>query len=103
MRAAIVGGIIAIITLAAYGIVQAGRWAPAALQARVETPAPVAVEPAPAVATDLELHMERRDPKQTSQLTITLVMRPGSGHITPEWRSRCGRITRDLQAYLMGR
>ena len=39
MRAAIVGGIIAIITLAAYGIVQAGRWAPAALQARVETPA----------------------------------------------------------------
>ncbi len=52
MRAAIVGGIIAIITLAAYGIVQAGRWAPAAQQARVETPAPVAVEPAPAVATE---------------------------------------------------
>jgi peptidoglycan/xylan/chitin deacetylase (PgdA/CDA1 family) len=52
MRAAIVGGIIAIITLAAYGIVQAGRWAPAALQARVETPAPVAVEPAPAVASE---------------------------------------------------
>ena len=52
MRAAIVGGIIAIITLAAYGIVQAGRWAPAALQARIETPAPVAVEPAPAVATE---------------------------------------------------
>jgi peptidoglycan/xylan/chitin deacetylase (PgdA/CDA1 family) len=38
--------------LAAYGIVQAGRWAPAALQARVETPAPVAVEPAPAVASE---------------------------------------------------
>ena len=52
MRAAIVGGIIAIITLAAYGIVQAGRWAPAALQARVETPAPVAVEPAPAVVAE---------------------------------------------------
>jgi peptidoglycan/xylan/chitin deacetylase (PgdA/CDA1 family) len=52
MRAAIVGGIIAIITLAAYGIVQAGRWAPAAQQARIETPAPVAVEPAPAVATE---------------------------------------------------
>jgi peptidoglycan/xylan/chitin deacetylase (PgdA/CDA1 family) len=52
MRAAIVGGIIAIITLAAYGIVQAGRWAPAAFQARVETPAPVAVEPAPAVASE---------------------------------------------------
>jgi peptidoglycan/xylan/chitin deacetylase (PgdA/CDA1 family) len=52
MRAAIVGGIIAIITLAAYGIVQAGRWAPAAQQARVETPAPVAVEAAPAVAAE---------------------------------------------------
>jgi peptidoglycan/xylan/chitin deacetylase (PgdA/CDA1 family) len=52
MRAAIVGGIIAIITLAAYGIVQAGRWAPAAFQAHVETPAPVAVEPAPAVASE---------------------------------------------------
>jgi peptidoglycan/xylan/chitin deacetylase (PgdA/CDA1 family) len=52
MRAAIVGGIIAIITLTAYGIVQAGRWAPAAVQARVETPAPVALEPAPAVATE---------------------------------------------------
>ena len=51
MRAAIVGGIIAIITLAAYGIVQA-RWAPAAQQARIETPAPVAVEAAPAVATE---------------------------------------------------
>jgi peptidoglycan/xylan/chitin deacetylase (PgdA/CDA1 family) len=53
MRAAIVGGIIAIITLAAYGIVQAGRWAPAAQQARIETPAPVAVEAAPAVATEV--------------------------------------------------
>ncbi len=54
-------------------------------------------------ATDLELHMERRDPNQTGRLTITLVMRPGSGAITPEWRSRCGQISRDLQAYLMGR
>jgi peptidoglycan/xylan/chitin deacetylase (PgdA/CDA1 family) len=52
MRAAIVGGTIAIITLAAYGIVQAGRWAPTAQQARIETPAPVAVEPALAVATE---------------------------------------------------
>jgi peptidoglycan/xylan/chitin deacetylase (PgdA/CDA1 family) len=52
MRAAIVGGIIAIITMAAYGIVQAGRWVPVALQARVETPAPVAIESAPAVASE---------------------------------------------------
>jgi peptidoglycan/xylan/chitin deacetylase (PgdA/CDA1 family) len=51
MRAAIVGGIIAIITMAAYGIVQAGRWVPAVLQARIETRAPVAVDPVPAVAS----------------------------------------------------
>ena len=52
MRAAIVGGIIATITLAAYGIVQAGRWAPPAPQSRVEAPAPVAVEPAPTAAVE---------------------------------------------------
>jgi serine/threonine-protein kinase len=54
-------------------------------------------------STDLELHMERRDPTQTSKLTITLVMRPGAGLVTPEWRNRCNQIGRDLQAYLMGR
>jgi hypothetical protein len=53
--------------------------------------------------TDLELHMERRDPSQSSRLTITLVMRPNGCLPTPEWRSRCGQISRDLQAYLMGR
>jgi serine/threonine-protein kinase len=54
-------------------------------------------------STDIELHMERRDPTQASRLTITLVMRPGGGMITPEWRNRCNGISRDLQAYLMGR
>jgi serine/threonine-protein kinase len=54
-------------------------------------------------STDIELHMERRDPTQTSKLTITLVMRPCGGTITPEWRNRCTQIGRDLQAYLMGR
>jgi serine/threonine protein kinase len=54
-------------------------------------------------STDIELHMERRDPRQTNRLTITLVMRPGEGPITPEWRDRCGRISRDLHAYMMGR
>jgi serine/threonine protein kinase len=54
-------------------------------------------------ATDLELHMERRDPAQANRLTITLVMKPGPGLITPEWRSRCSQVGRDLQAYLMGR
>ena len=55
-----------------------------------------------AATTDLELHMERRDPSQANRLTITLVMRSG-GLVTPEWRTRCGQIGRDLQAYLMGR
>jgi serine/threonine-protein kinase len=54
-------------------------------------------------ATELELHMERRDPGQPSKLTVTLVMRATGGLITPEWRNRCNQIGRDLQAYLMGR
>jgi eukaryotic-like serine/threonine-protein kinase len=54
-------------------------------------------------STEIELHMERRDPTQSSRITITLVMRPGSGLATTEWRNRCGQISRDLQAYLMGR
>jgi serine/threonine-protein kinase len=54
-------------------------------------------------ATEIEVHMERRDPGQANKLTITLVMRAGDGSATPEWRSRCDRISRDLQAYLMGR
>jgi peptidoglycan/xylan/chitin deacetylase (PgdA/CDA1 family) len=47
MRAAIVGGIIATMTLAVYGIVRAGRWVPAQ-QAAVDTTVPAA--PAIAVA-----------------------------------------------------
>jgi serine/threonine-protein kinase len=58
---------------------------------------------APATATDLELHMERRDPGQPNKLTVTLVMRPSGGLITAEWRTRCQQIGRDLGAYLMGR
>jgi serine/threonine-protein kinase len=55
-------------------------------------------------ATDLELHMERKDQNQPNRLTITLVLRrAGGGLITPDWRERCNRIGRDLQAYLMGR
>ena len=38
-----------------------------------------------------------------NKLTITLVVKPGAGLITAEWRSRCTQIGRDLQAYLMGR
>jgi serine/threonine-protein kinase len=55
-------------------------------------------------ATDLELHMERKDPTQPNRLTVSLVMRPAGGMIsTNDWRERCNRIGRDLQAYLMGR
>jgi serine/threonine-protein kinase len=57
----------------------------------------------PAATTDIELHMERKDPRNTSQLTITLVMRPGAGPATPEWQARCSQVIRDLKAYLMGR
>jgi serine/threonine-protein kinase len=53
--------------------------------------------------TDLELYMERRDPSQPGKLTITLMMRPASGHPTPSWRNACQEVTRELQAYLMGR
>jgi peptidoglycan/xylan/chitin deacetylase (PgdA/CDA1 family) len=52
MRAAIVGGIIAIITLAAYGIVQAGMWPRVpAQQAQVE----LSVPPAPAEAAPVSV------------------------------------------------
>jgi serine/threonine-protein kinase len=54
-------------------------------------------------ATEIEVHMERRDPSQPSQLTITLVMRPGMRMISTEWHTRCKKIGMDLQAYLMGR
>jgi serine/threonine-protein kinase len=54
-------------------------------------------------ATDIELHMTRPDPAQPSRLTITLVVRSANGIVTAEWRARCQKISRDLQAYLMGR
>jgi serine/threonine-protein kinase len=53
--------------------------------------------------TDLELRMERKDPGQINRLTISLLMRSATSLITPEWRSRCIKIGRDLEAYLMGR
>jgi peptidoglycan/xylan/chitin deacetylase (PgdA/CDA1 family) len=57
MRAAIVGGIIAIFSLAAYGIVQAGWWPRGAGQpvsALVEASVPVAVETSAPVAAQVE-------------------------------------------------
>jgi eukaryotic-like serine/threonine-protein kinase len=52
-------------------------------------------------STDIELHMLRKDPTQPSRLTITLVMRPSSGPMTPDWKTRCKKIGQDLGAYLM--
>ncbi len=54
-------------------------------------------------STDIELHMQRLDPSQSHKLTITLVMRPRGGQATTDWKGYCNQITRDLQAYLMGR
>jgi hypothetical protein len=45
--------------------------------------------------------MARKDPSQPSRLTITLVMRPASGPMTADWRTRCKKIGQDLGAYLM--
>jgi serine/threonine protein kinase len=56
-----------------------------------------------ATATEIELHLERRDPNNSSKLTITLVLRPSGGMQTAEWRKRAEGIGRDLQRYLMGR
>ena len=38
-----------------------------------------------------------------NKLTITLVLRPASGPSTAPWRDACRKVTRELQAYLMGR
>jgi serine/threonine-protein kinase len=55
-----------------------------------------------AAAAELELHMERNDPDQPNRMTITLVLRPGGLPVNAEWTNRCNRISRELQAYLMG-
>ena len=61
-----------------------------------------AVQTAPS-STEIELHMQRPDPSQPGRLVITLVLRSANGVVTPEWKSRCDRISRDLQAYLIVR
>jgi serine/threonine-protein kinase len=60
-------------------------------------------ETAPQPGTDIELHMERLDARQSNRLMVTLLLRPEGAPATPQWRDRCQRIARDLQAYLMGR
>ena len=59
---------------------------------------------APACPTiDMELAMEKPDPSQPSQLTITLKLTSPTGAFGADGRTHCERIGRDLQAYLMGR
>jgi serine/threonine-protein kinase len=67
-----------------------------------ERPRQAAIPLAPA-ATEIELHMERRDPATPSRLSVRLIMRSANGLVTTAWRDRCQQISRDLQAYLMGR
>ncbi len=64
------------------------------------SPSPKASALGPATGTDIELHMERRG---GGPLTITLTMRPLGGMASAEWRTKCGQVARDLQAYMMGR
>ncbi len=61
-----------------------------------------AVQTAPS-STEIELHMQRPDPSQPGRLVVTLVLRSHNGIVTAEWKSRCNQISRDLQAYLIGR
>ena len=47
--------------------------------------------------------MKAPDPSQPGRLTVTLILRSANGVVSPEWKSRCNQISRDLQAYLIGR
>jgi serine/threonine-protein kinase len=59
---------------------------------------------APVVDTriNMELHMEKPDPSQPNRLMITLRLTTPTGAFNAEGRTKCERISRDLQAYLMG-
>ncbi len=52
---------------------------------------------------DMELRLERKDPNQQSNLSITVIMRSTDpkATATPAWRERCNRIFCDLRAHLM--
>jgi serine/threonine-protein kinase len=57
---------------------------------------------APTPTINMELQMEKPDPSQPSRLAITLKLTSPSGSFNVEGRTKCDRISRDLQAYLMG-
>jgi hypothetical protein len=53
--------------------------------------------------TEMELHIERKNPKQPNMQSITLRLSPLGGMTPPAgWRSCCDRIHADLRAYLSG-
>ncbi len=54
-------------------------------------------------AINMELQMEQPDPSQPSLLAITLKLTSPSGAFSADGRTKCERIGRDFQAYLMGR
>jgi serine/threonine protein kinase len=53
---------------------------------------------------ELEIHLQRPVGGRENQLTVTVVVRAPSEDLCGdlEWRDVCGRIFRDLRAYLMG-
>jgi eukaryotic-like serine/threonine-protein kinase len=55
-----------------------------------------------ATTINMELQMEKPDLSQPSRLAITLKLTSPTGSFSAEGRTRCDRISRDLQAYLMG-
>jgi serine/threonine-protein kinase len=52
---------------------------------------------------NMELQMEKPDPRQPNHLIITLTLTSSARILSADERSKCERISRDLQAYLIGR
>jgi serine/threonine-protein kinase len=58
---------------------------------------------APLSTMEIDIQMERLDPTQPGQLTLSVSMRSSDGMMSLEGREQCQKLNRDLQAYLMGR
>ena len=55
-------------------------------------------------AVDVELHLQRTDPRQENKLTINVLFRPSRTALLTDdaWRGRCSKVFVELRAYLMG-
>jgi serine/threonine-protein kinase len=53
---------------------------------------------------DVEIHLQRPAGGRENQLTVTVVVHSPTEELSADlaWRELCGRIFRDLRAYLMG-